>query len=64
MKYAILFEDDDEFAHKRPQFMADRFAQVDPYPGVDPGLCQRPEDDLKPAVILSVQSPIQMKLAR
>jgi uncharacterized protein YciI len=23
MKYAVLFEDNDEFAHKRPQFMAD-----------------------------------------
>ena len=46
MKYAILFEDDDEFAHKRPQFMADRFAQVEPYPGMDPGLCLRREDDL------------------
>jgi hypothetical protein len=23
MKYAVLFEDDDEFAHMRPQFMAD-----------------------------------------
>jgi hypothetical protein len=23
MKYAVLFADNDEFAHKRPQFMAD-----------------------------------------
>ena len=23
MKYAVLFEDNDEFAHMRPQFMAD-----------------------------------------
>jgi uncharacterized protein YciI len=23
MKYAVLFEDNDEFAHKRPEFMAD-----------------------------------------
>lgn len=23
MKYAVLFEDDDEFAHMRPKFMAD-----------------------------------------
>ena len=23
MKYAVLFEDDDAFAHKRPEFMAD-----------------------------------------
>ena len=29
MKYAVLFEDNDEFAHKRPQFMAGHLQFLD-----------------------------------
>ena len=29
MKYAVLFEDNDEFAHKRPQFLGDNSDKID-----------------------------------
>jgi len=52
MKYAVLFEDNDEFAHMRPKYMADPYlshrpAQIDPYSRMDPGLCRRQAIDLK-----------------